>query len=322
MKQVFVTGANGLLGTNLIHLLLDKGFFVKALVRDVNRYKGRYGSNLQLIEGEIFDDLTGAFDGVDYVVHTAAVTAQNLLNYDEYRIVNRNATIQLFHTANKCHVKRFIFISSVNTLGHGTPDNPGSEENSIKEPFTSLLYALSKLETEECLLSFNSRMETIILNPGFILGEYDSKPSSGRIVLMGWRKRILFYPPGGKSFVYAKDVANGIIKSFTEGKNGERYILTNENLSFKEFFEKLNAIAGQNPIMVKIPRFIMFAIGYFGELLRKLRIKTSLSMVNMNILCSKNYYSNRKSVVELGLAYHPVDVAIKETLDYFRNTKS
>jgi dihydroflavonol-4-reductase len=319
MKSVFVTGINGLLGTNLTHQLLHQGYFVKGLVRDKSRYKGKNDDCLQIIEGDLFDDFTKVLDGVDYVVHAAALTCQNLLNYNDYCKINGNATIQLFHAAAKCKVRRFVFVSTANTIGYGSLDAPGSEEVSIREPFCSSYYAKSKKETEEYLLKNKHILATIIVNPTFLLGAYDSKPGSGKIVLMGWKRKIIVYPPGGKNFVHVEDVAQGIIKCFHKGRSGDKYILAGENLSYRDFFKRLNAVADQIPVMIQLPAGILMGIGVLGELLRRLGLASNLSMVNMKILCTGNYYSNKKSIKELGMTYRPVDYAIAAALKYFKN---
>lgn len=317
MKKVFVTGANGLLGTNLIHLLLEKGYLVIGLVRDHSKYQGRKNSHLQLLVGSLFDDFTEVLSDVDYFVHIAAVTSQDLLHLEDYLKVNRDATIQLLHQAAECKVKRFVFVSTANTLGHGSFDRPGDERHEYREPFSASMYAQSKMLAEKHLLSNQPIMETVVVNPTFMLGAFDTKPGSGKIILMGWRKKVVFYPPGGKNFVHVEDVAEGIVNSFTQGKTGERYILANENLSYKEFFARLNLIANQNPVMIKIPRHVLLGIGLFGELLRMFSIKTNLSLVNMKILCTMNYYSNKKSIKELKMHYRPVDMALADALKYF-----
>lgn len=317
MKKVFITGANGLLGTNLIHHLLDKGYFVKGLLRDPSKYLGRKGPNLQLVTGSLFDDFTEALADVDYVVHIAAVTNHNLLDVEDYLKVNKDATIHLFHAAAACNIKRFVFVSTANTIGHGSIDKPGDENHDAGKPFSASMYAQSKMLAENHLMRHQHAMETVVVNPTFMLGAFDTKPSSGKIILMGWKKKVIFYPPGGKNFVHVEDVAEGIIRSFTRGKSGEKYILANENLSYREFFNRLNLIAKQQPVMIKIPRLILLGCGIFGELLRKFRITTNLSLVNMKILCTSNYYTNKKSIKELGLNYRPVDVAISDALDYF-----
>ena len=318
MEKVFVTGVNGLLGTNLVHQLLHHGYRVKGLVRRKSRYKGIDSSNLQLVEGDLFDDFTKILEDVDYVVHIAAITEQNLLDKSDYEKINCNATIQLFHAAARCKVKRFVFVSSANTLGYGSMEEPGNENVPIREPFNASFYAISKKKAEDYLLNHRKKMKTIIVNPTFMIGAWDTKPSSGRIILMGWRRKVIFFPPGGKNFVHVEDVANGIIRCMETRRVGEKYILANENLSYREFFRKVNVIAIQNPVMIRIPEFILLGIGLLGELLRGLRIKTSLGIVNMRILCTKNYYSNEKSVKEIGMKYRSVDLAIKDALHYFK----
>lgn len=321
MKRVFVTGANSLLGTNLIHLLLDRGFLVKGLIRDKSKYKGKVSPNLQWVEGDLFNDFTKELENVDYVVHIAAITCQNMLYYTDYLKVNVNATLQLFHAAARCHVPKFVFVSTANTIGYGSVDNPGNENNPIREPFNHSLYAKSKKEAEENLLCQKHRMETVIVNPTFMLGAYDTRPSSGKIILLGWQRRVIFYPPGGKNFVHVEDVTEGILKCLENSCNGHHYILSGENLTYYEFFRKLNVAACQNPLMIKIPPFILIGIGKIGELLRGIGIKTNLSLVNMKILCINNFYSNQKSVNELGMSYHPIDQAITDALNYFRKAK-
>lgn len=318
MESVFVTGANGLLGTNLIHLLLSRGYMVKGLVRDKLRFVGNDNPNLQLIEGDLFDDFTKVLTKVDYVVHTAALTSQNLLNYADYWKINSNATIQLFHAAAQCNVKRFVYVSTANTIGHGSFESPGTENETAREPFASSFYAQSKKAAEAHLISHKHMLETIIVNPTFMLGAYATKPGSGKIVLAGWKKKVIFYPPGGKNFVHVEDVANGIIHCIKKGCNGERYLLANENLSYKDFFTKLNKAANQKPIMIKLPGFVLLLVGCFGEFLRGLKIATNLSLVNMKMLCTANCYTNAKSETELGMHYRPVELAINDTLNYFK----
>ncbi len=55
MKKVFVTGANGFLGTNLVLALIDHGYMVKALLRNLNSFINFSHSNLELIKGDLFD---------------------------------------------------------------------------------------------------------------------------------------------------------------------------------------------------------------------------------------------------------------------------
>ena len=113
--------------------------------------------NLTLIEGDLFDDLTQHLNGIDIVIHTAAETNQNLINYADYCKTNCNATIKLFNTSVESHVKKFIFISTSSTLGYGSINNLGTEQQKIRFPFDNSLYTKSKLEAENYLLKNNDK---------------------------------------------------------------------------------------------------------------------------------------------------------------------
>lgn len=319
MKKVCVTGASGLLGTNVIIKLLKDGYSVIALVRQKSSLLGQENENLKQVETDFSSDLSWILKDVDYIIHIAAETRQNLLSYDEYKKVNYDITVNLFSHAETAHIKKFLFVSTANTLGYGNTAFWGTEKAPQLYPFTHSLYAQSKLKAEDYLLQNRSNTEVIILNPTFMIGPYDTKPSSGKIIFWVWKKKLVFYPKGGKNFVHVEDAANGILNAIEKGRNGEKYLLANENISYKDFFEKINRITHQKPVMLPIPNNVLSLLGWAGDALRKLKIKTSLSTSNMKVLQICNYYSNQKSVEDLGIQYQPIDKAIKEAVQFFEN---
>ena len=322
MKTVFLTGINGLLGTNLASELLNRGFYVKGLIRDRVKYQGPAHENLELIEGELLDNLQPFCTGCDYLVHAAAETRQNLLQYSAYQKINIEAAVHLFQTAMQCGVKKFVFVSTANTLGYGSSERPGTEQEKMKFPFSASFYARSKKEAEAHLQKNTNKPEVVLIHPCFMLGAFDTKPGSGKIILMAWKKKLVFYPPGGKNFVHVRDVTEGIIRSFENGRHGEKYLLAGENLSYFEFFQKLNRTLNQQTLLIKIPRPVLRVLGYWGDLLRFFRLETNLCSVNMEALCINNFYSNEKSVSELGMTYRPVEEAIRDAVSYFKQARS
>ncbi|MGG5207908.1 NAD-dependent epimerase/dehydratase family protein [Chryseobacterium sp. MIQD13] len=318
MKKVFVTGATGLLGTNTVIKLLQYDYSVIALVRKKSSWMGEESENLRLVEGNLFSDVSEYLQNVDAVIHIAAETGQDLLHYEDYRKINYDAVVHLFTLATTAGIEKFLFVSTANTLGYGDSEGWGNEKSPQIYPFTHSYYAQSKLETENYLLHQNRKTKVVIVNPTFMIGAYDWKPSSGKIIFWAWKKKLVFYPKGGKNFVHAEDAAKGIIKAVEKGKNGEKYLLANENLTYKEFFEKINTIAGQKPVMIPIPNSGLVMLGMIGDGLRKLKIKTSLSSANMKALRINNFYSNTKSVEELGITYQSIDKAVEDAIQFFR----
>lgn len=322
MKTIFVTGITGLLGTNLAHELIAKDFIVYAIVRNPKRYIGKTHKNLHLITMGLWGDYDPYLQLSDIVIHIAAETSINKLNATDYNTINYEATKRLFNHANTNKVQQFIYISTANTIGYGNRNRLGIETQQIKKPFTQLFYAQSKSKAEGFLQQNSDKMIVTILNPTFLIGAYDSKPSSGKIIKMAINKRFVFYPPGGKNFVPVKDVVQAIIKTLEIQKSGERYLIANENLSYQEFFKKIKQLTNGKQILLPIPIFILLFIGHIGDFLRLLKIKTSLSLTNMKILGVKNYYSNEKSIQQLSIKYTPLDTAIKEAINYFKMKKN
>lgn len=317
MKKIFITGATGLLGANVIIKLLKDGYFVIALVRKKSSYLGEKNENLKLIEGDLFADISSFLPEIDSLIHIAAETRQDLVTYEDYKRVNYDGTLSLFTQAKACGVKRFIFISSANTLGYGSRKNPGNEKSSPLYPFTKSMYAQSKMEAEDYLLQHAGKTQLIILNPTFMIGKYDHKPSSGKIIFWAWKKRVIFYPKGGKNFVHAEDAAQGVVQAIEYGKSGEKYLLAHENLKYKDFFKKVNHITNQKTVMIPIPDTVISILGWIGDGLRKMNIKTNLCTSNMKALQVHNYYSNQKSVEELGIRYKSIDKALQDAIEYF-----
>lgn len=319
MTKVLVSGASGLLATHTIIELIKKGYFVKALVRDKKKILLPHLRNLEILEGDINDksSLELACKDCEIVVHTAAETNQGWSNYSHYSRVNIQGTENILKASIKNGVSKFIHISTCNVYGYGDIEDPGSETKPIKKPFSDSLYVKSKLAAQQIALSYSDKIDVIVINPTFIIGSYDQKPSSGRIVLLG-SKKIVFVPPGGKNFVGANDVAHAILQSITHGKNRESYILSGENMSYKDFFNKVGQQLNKKPILLPLPSILLNFIGVFGSLLQSLGIDNEFTLTNMKILSVKNYYTNKKAIEALKIKIKNIDIAIEETVEWFK----
>ena len=321
--KVLVTGANGLLATNTIKKLLEQDYEVRGLLRDPGKFVLPAHPKLLLITGDIRDQkaAANAVKGCDIVIHAAALTAPDLLKYEQYYEVNVLGTQNLVDAAVQNNVQKFIYVSSANTIGHGTKISPGTEKIGVKEPFIGSFYAKSKREAEAIVLANADKIHSVVVNPTFMLGAFDAKPSSGKIILMGYSKRIVFVPPGGKNFVNVEDVADAIISAFAKAKSGQKYLLSGENLSYWEFFKKLNTLSNQKSMLIKVPEFLLLSAGFAGNLIRKMGIATPVSLNNMRILSITNYYSNQKAEKELDIHFKPIELGIQKAVNWFKNNR-
>ena len=239
MRTVLVTGANGLLGTNVVLELLSRGYAVKGLVRSRRRFMDYSHPLLELVIGDIRDktSLQAAARGCDFVVHTAADTSQKHLKVTDYDAVNLEGTKNILDLCRQEGIRRLVYIGTANTCGFGSRENPGDEQSPPAPPFTGCLYALSKIKAGELIdTAVSEGMDIVTISPTFMIGPYDYKPSSGRIINMALNKKVVFYPPGGKNFVHAADVARGVVNALEKGVAGDNYLMANENLSYRDFF--------------------------------------------------------------------------------------
>lgn len=321
--KILVTGANSLLGTNAIKELLHQSHEVIGLLRNKNCFALPKHNHLQLFECDYCNDkeLNSRVKDCDIIVHIAGETSHALLGYDDYIKTNIILTQKLIDAAIQFKVKRFIFISSANTIGHGTADDPGNETRIIKKPFVNSYYAQSKLEAQNLVLSVKDKIDVVVLNPTFVLGAYDSKPSSGKIIMIGYKKQLVFCPPGGKNIVNATDVAKAIIASIKFGQNGEMYLIAYKNISYRNFYKKMAQLNKYKTVCITVPKFVLLILGKFGDLLRWFGLQTQNSSNNAQIVCTKNYYSNKKSITELKMNYTSINYGILDAIAWFKKVK-
>ena len=322
-KTVFVTGASGLLAINVIKLLLADNYTVIGLLRNRSKFPLSENKNLALNVGDITAPETyiPSMQRADIVIHIAAITDQNITNYNSYKKVNIDASKTLLEKAIENNIHTFIMVSSANAFGYGSLSNPGDETKSIRAPFDKSMYAQSKLAAQNAVLTLGhkqTKTKVIVVNPTFMIGAYDTKPSSGRIILSAFKKKIIFYPAGGKSFINVKDAAQTVLNAITFGKHGESYLLSGENLSYKAFYQKVTKALNQKSSFVKIPKSLLIGVGYLGDFVRIFGVKTDISSTNLKALCISNFYTNQKAKNELNHTQQPIEVGIKDAIVWFK----
>ncbi len=321
--KVLVTGANGFLGANIVAMLNQHGVSVRAFMRSSANQLGLTGCTFEPCYGDItkVEDVNKALVGCDYVIHAAACTGPSPNDYNHYFPVNVMGTRHLLAACQQASCKRLVFISSANTIGFGNLLHPGHEELPLSEPFRSSGYALTKLEAEFNIQAAVDRgqLDAVILNPAFMIGSRDHKPSSGRLLLSMARSNPVLLPPGGKSFVHVNDVALASLSALHRGEAGKCYLLANQNLSYHDFFNQVYQIRGKSRQAWILSEGFTKMLGALGSGFEHLGFKQDLNSINANLLCIKNYYSGQLASSTFGFQYTPISQAIEEAIAWFSN---
>lgn len=322
--KILVTGANGLLGHHVVMQLQKANHDIRIILRGNPEIYFDI-TNIESVGGNFsdYESLKMAADGCDAIIHIAAVTSTNLLHYHDYSKINVEGSATLIRVADELKINRIIFVSTANTIGYGSKEQLADETAAIEYPFTRSYYARSKVEAEKLFVEDSKKPDrhVVIINPTFMIGGFDTKPSSGKLILMGYKKRIMFVPKGGKNFVAVTDVATVICNALTAGKNGERYLASGVNISFKEFYEIQSRVGEYTQKIIVLPDILLKIAGKLGDAIRFFGVKTELCSMNLNQLIIQEYYDNQKSKKELSLTSKSLEQAIREALDWFKANK-
>ncbi len=320
--KIFITGAGGFLGTHILFKLLAAGHEVTALLR-TEKHPVIEHPLLTICRGDILEknSFTKALQTCEMVIHVAATTDTRLRHYEDYREINVEGTQNVLEAAVKGSLKRFIFISTANTIGYGNTLDKGNENRPMEFPFTQSFYAQSKREAEELLFKLKAPLDWVILNPCFMLGAYDFKPTSGELVLMGYKKPLLFIPKGGKNFVFVEDASEAVLNALQTPYTQQKFLLGNQNLSFKDFYKLQAKQGGYKQKVIILPSFLLSLAGFFGDFLRFLGVKTQICTRNLNQLKVQEYYDCSKAQTLLNLPQTSIETAIEKTLGFFRGNQ-
>ena len=323
MKSVLVTGGDGFLGSNLVRELLSRGNRVRVFAEQDREATNLAGLDVEIVRGDIrkAEDVTGAVDGCNYLIHTAASTSIWPLRSELQRQINVVGTENVIDAALSRGVERLIHIGTANSFGPGTKEHPGNENQPYVGSRYNLGYIETKKEAQELIHTAvrDRGLPCIVAAPTFMIGPNDSKPGSGQLVIAIVERSLPGYSKGGRNYVYVKDVATAVTNALEVGRIGETYILGNQNLYYQEFFSLVAEISGVKRSKIAFPSSIVKTTGFFGSLFGTLfrsHPKITLPMARLSV--ATHFYSPAKAVAELDLPQTPIATAVTEAIDWFR----
>ena len=318
--RVLLLGATGLLGPNVLQRLMDEGHRVVVLVRRPDGIHLKK-QDWDMVTGSVLDHSTleKAANGCDAIINCAGTTDMSLLKYEDYLPMNRDLCEMLVRVLDEHGINVLVHASTVNTIGYGNEEHLADETMPMQSPFKGSFYADSKYEGERIILNAaTGSRHIVVVNPGYMIGPYDVKPSSGQMLLVAYKKPVMFAPKGGKAFVHVGDVARVMVAALTQGANGSRYIAVNGDgmLTIKQLYEMQARVCGYKQKVLVCPDIILKAAGFVGDLIRRLGIKTQVSSCNIRQLLVREYYDNRHAICDLHMTSTPVEKALKEFFEY------
>jgi dihydroflavonol-4-reductase len=214
---------------------------------------------------------------------------------------------------------RMVHVSSIDALGVASRQQAANEDTPAVGGVLCP-YVVSKREAEAAVLEqVATGLQAVIVNPGFMVGPYDWKPSSGRMLLhvaKGWG---LFAPLGANSYCDVRDVAAGILTALDKGQCGRRYVLAGEVLSYFQAWRTIAKVTGATPPLVPVGPLARKGAGFFGDALRWLTGREGdVNSAATAISAQWRNFSSARALAELGYQSRPLAASAADAWAWFR----
>jgi dihydroflavonol-4-reductase len=322
-NRIFVTGGTGFIGANLVRLLVQQGYAVKALVRPSSRLDNLQNLDVQIVPGDLNDtELWRQMESCQALFHVAA--HYSLWQADQEVLYRHNVlgTRNVLAAARQAGIERTVYTSSVAAIGVGTLGEIVDETH--QSPVDALVghYKKSKfLAEQEARLAVEAGQDIVIVNPSSPIGPFDIKPTpTGDIIMRFLRREMPFYLDTGLNFIDVRDVAWGHLLALERGKTGDRYILGNQNLTLKQLLDQLAHLTGMSAPKHTVPAWLPLSVAWIDErILAPLGKTPDVPLDGVRMARQQMYYDASKAVRELGLPQSPLSTAFKDAVDWFVN---
>src|SRR5277367_3234301 len=183
--KVFLTGATGFVGSHVARELAGRGAELRLLVRETSRIDNLEGIVAETVVGDLREpeSLRSAVSGCDAVMHVAADYRLWVRDPQAMYAANVDGTRNLLRIAREQRVPRFVYTSSVATMGFRSDGTIVDEDSLVSLDDMIGHYKRSKfLAEQEAIQAAQAGQQVMILNPTTPIGPNDSKPTpTGRI---------------------------------------------------------------------------------------------------------------------------------------------
>jgi len=317
--KILLTGADGLFGSNLVRLLIQRRHSVSVLLYNKSASATINDLDVERYYGDVLvpETIDNALSCCDAVIHAAALTNIWPDRSELVRKVNIEGTRNIIDSVLRNKINRMIYIGSGSSVNSS---DAGHDNNTFPGARFGLDYIDSKFEALNLVMDAvkNRGLPALAVLPTFMIGPYDSQPSSGKMILQVAKGRMKFFSGGGRNFVYVNDVATAVANSLTGGTIGKYYIAGNENITYREFLTKAAGILKKPAPVIAVPDWLIKTVGRLGSFYGNIFRREPLLTYSMAcISCEKQYVNSDDAVNELGMPQTNIETAIRECYEWF-----
>ncbi|MBW2422785.1 MAG: NAD-dependent epimerase/dehydratase family protein [Deltaproteobacteria bacterium] len=231
MSSVFLTGATGLIGSNIAEQLCARGDEVQALVRPGSDAGALESLGVRIVRGDItnVDDVLRAAQGCELAIHSAAVLGGASQDLGEHEAVNVRGAANVYDAAEKLRMERVVALST--TTFFEASEEPLTEHSPLDPNPSQDPYTITKRQAFiDAMQRAEKGQHICVVISG---GAYGPAPLAQRAMLApSFNQRAVDAIKGELSenvafpipWVYAPDVAAASVAALERGVSGERYL--------------------------------------------------------------------------------------------------
>ena len=332
MQIAFVTGATGLLGNNLVRLLLERGVTVRALARSRAKADAQFGrlAGLEIVEGDMREvaGFAPALADCDVVFHTAAYFRESYGGGEHWAMLKRinvEATGELIAAAHAAGVRRFIHTSSIAVVNG--PRGALIDESMARDPRDADDYYRSKMQSDAVVRDFlraHPEMFAAFVMPGWMHGPGDLGPTAaGQFTLDYLKQALPGVPPGTFAFVDARDVAFALVAAADKGRRGEHYLAAGHHIAMQDLVKIYQQVTDTPAPKRRIPAAVLWPIAALQELAARITGRPALlslaTVRTMRAEAERTRFNPAKSRDELGVSFRPIAETIRDEAAWFKD---
>ncbi|WP_373046281.1 NAD-dependent epimerase/dehydratase family protein [Vulgatibacter sp.] len=282
--KVLLTGGTGFVGPVVAKSLAARGHEIRALVRRTSNKAGLEAvGGVEFAYGDVCDadSLPAALEGVDAVMHVAAVTKG--LTRDDYFRVNHFGTRQLAEAAVAAGVPRFVHCSTLAVAGPMPHGRPSLEEDECK-PVS--LYGTSKLAGEEAVRRHADKLHLTIVRPPIVYGPRDRDFFEVfKMGALGVGLKIGLVGSKRYSIIHVDDLGEVLAVALEKGRRvaglqggeGVYHVSDGGLYTWEELIRQAGAALGRkNTVVLPVPESLSWPAGLWGSLAGRLSGKPQI----------------------------------------------
>lgn len=319
--KALVTGGTGFIGRRVVRMLIEEGWHVRALALESDRARLPNHASLEAVVGDVTrpESLHGTMDDVDAVFHLAALVDSWVRDPLDYARVNVEGTGHVVDEALQAAVPRFVFTSSMSGIGV-TPGSVMREDSPPGKVFGD--YEASKAAAERVVAKAvrERGLPAITLIPSIVIGPGDTR-NTGKFLLSFVRGEFpgTFAEESVLPVVDVDDVARAHVLAVRQGRVGERYIVSGENVAWGALLRMASEASGTPVPSRHIGGRALWLASRTGELFARVtRSPPRLPAWLSDFLQTGAAMDNSKSIRELSMTYRPIQASIRDAIAWFR----